>query len=100
MIKTFIRNFFKKVEETDTFIRQEEMIDGKAFKYQTYKFRNGSVRVNAHDTITATIDTNDENFSVTEKIGKEIELDTVVIFRAKEAFGMTECVGACFGKSK
>lgn len=33
MIKTFIRNFFKKVEETDTFIRQEEMIDGKAFKY-------------------------------------------------------------------
>lgn len=100
-ILAYIKNFMGSVESTDCESKSTEYIDGKAFEYKTYPISNGAMYCLPGDTITGTItDSKYGKFSVSEEIGKSMVIDTVGIFRCKEAFGMTDCIGAAFGKSK
>lgn len=100
-ISEALKKFFSRVEAVDCSARQEETIDGKAFTYKLYPFSGGSIHAHRSDRITATIKcSSGEVFKVSEEIGKSMIVDTVAIFRCKEAFGMTECIGAAFGEAK
>lgn len=100
-IKTYLKRFFKTVEVTDCEPRQEEMIDGQAFSYRHYAL-NQPKTLSSGDTITATMhdDLGNESFQVSEACNMSGVVDTVAIFRAKEALGMTNVIGAAFGKKK
>lgn len=102
MFEKFKTRFFKTVEETDCSLKPEETIDGQAFEYHLYRFKGGPVQADENTTITATLFVANlpTDFTVSEKIVKPMIIDAVSIFRTKEAFGMTECIGACFGKAK
>ncbi len=96
-----MKRFFKTVEATNCEPRQEEMIDGQAFSYRHYALDQPKV-LSSGDTITATMhdDLGNESFQVSEVCNMSGVVDTVAIFRAKEAFGMTQVIGAAFGKKK
>jgi hypothetical protein len=101
MFDKFKTRFFKTVEATDCSLRPEETMNGQAFEYNLYKF-TGPLQARENDTITATLSVAalPDNFRVSERIGKPMIIDAIAIFRTKEAFGMTECIGAAFGKAK
>jgi hypothetical protein len=103
-ITGYIRRLFQKTERIDCSATKEEMIDGKAFTYKQYSL-NKTMNLIAADTINASIvdvqsNGNVDRFKVSEYVGKNMTVDTVTIFRSKEAFGMTDCIGAVFGKAK
>lgn len=99
-IKDYLLGFFKRVEETDCSAVYEETVDGNAFTYNIYKF-SSEFHMKESDTITATVTAADgQMLKVSEPIGKSMVIDAVSIFRCKEAFGLTECVGAVFGKTE
>lgn len=103
-ITNYIKRLWATTESIDCSATKEEMVDGKAFTYKQFRL-DRSYSLMASDTMSATItdvgrDGKFEQFTVKEDIGKNITVDTVAIFRSKEAFGMTDCIGAAFGKGK
>lgn len=100
-IAAFLDRFFGTVHATNCEPDPAEYINGQAFTYKTHKLTLGPVYVVPTNTITATLHRGDGGVeSYTEQINQSGVIDAVSIFRSKEAFGMTEVVGAAFGKLK
>lgn len=93
----YIKNLWETTEKINRFPLQEEMIDVKAFTYRQYDLRY-PIFSNPGDTINASLESTGESF--TETVGFTSVIDCISIFRSKEAFGMTNVVGAAFGSRK
>lgn len=104
-IKDYLSRFFNNVESVNTQPTQTESVNGKAFEYRTYRL-SSVFNVMPGDTLHATIRDVDRTTgklkeeTVQEIVEQTSTVDTVAVFRAKEAFGMTNVIGAAFGKSK
>jgi hypothetical protein len=89
VISKYMKRFFNRKEVVP------ENYEERAFEYRTYRLAR-EYHCMPTDTVHVTIE--GEHFS--ETIDQTMVVDTVAIFRTKEAFGMTDVVGAAFGKSK
>ena len=104
ILKSYFKKFFFNCSSVDCSPKTEEMVNGKAFQYKRYPLHS-PVFVSKTDTIRATFHDmtrgcgKAEEFVVEESCGISGEIDSVVIFRAIEAFGMTNVIGAAFGKN-
>jgi len=105
MILDYIKRLFRNSQSVDCSPRSEEQIDGKAFTYKKAPLERDH-KVDCDFTMIATIITTtdgvitDEETVTSEPFTKPGIINCVAIFRAKEAFGMTEVVGAAFGRDK
>jgi hypothetical protein len=98
-IQAFLSRFFKTVEATNCSPHPEEMIENQAFIYKTYPLTQ-TMNCVPGNTLTCTVRDKDFEQTVHEEIGKTCVIDTIAIFRAKEAFGMTDVIGGAFGKRR
>lgn len=101
MLINYLKRFFRRSEAADCSPRPEETIGGKAFTYKKYTTPH-KFNARAGDALRATItdDAAGEQFSVQEEVAQSSTITAVAIFRAKEAFGMTDVIGAAFGDDR
>lgn len=102
--RRWYERFVRTVESQDCEPRQEEMIEGKAFTYKIYDFSRPHI-VMPTDTFQATVREEFHGVTVyeekfTQEIGEHMTIDAVAVFRCKDAFGMTNAIGAAFGRRK
>jgi hypothetical protein len=95
MIKEYLDRFLNRKEHVP------EVYEERAFDYTVYKTPR-PYSVAKGDLLRAQIvpDSGEPPFTVEEEVDRDMVVDSVAIFRTKEAFGMTDVVGAAFGKSK
>jgi hypothetical protein len=101
-ITDYFKNFCSRVESTDCSATQEETINGRAFTYNKFKFTNGKILTTKGMTITGEVrDCTGKTIERhSEVINEKCTIDTIAIFKCKEAFGMKEVIGVAFGESK
>jgi hypothetical protein len=93
------KRFVRRTESVDCAPRTEEMINGRAFSYRLYPLER-PVFLNPTDTLTATVTDEHGEQQFSENAALACEIDTVAMFRFKDALGMVEGIGGAFGKRK
>ncbi len=97
MIPRWLKNLFKKQERIIHQMPPEP--NGEAFSYKTHTLAHKR-HLCPGDQLHATIHDEHGTETVVSEITDTVEVDTVAMFRFKDALGMEHGIGAAFGKAK